>query len=274
MPRNEALLLAYVRFIKDEKICEELLFAKTLQTDTKGKSIFHILEEFFKEKEILFSNILSVATDGAPAMTGRHKGFVAFLKKSVPNVIAVHCVIHRQHVVAKNLSERLNRSLSYVIKAINKIGSNSFNDRLFKQFCIENDEDFTCLLLHTKVRWLSKGLCLDRFYKLFKSVLQFLENNDDALRVNLTNSGNDIAYLTDLFKKFNETNLQLQGDELNLIKTKAVISAFVAKLLLYKQNLGRGEFSQFTNLSTTKTNDENLLTYCEHLAALYSDFNQ
>jgi hypothetical protein len=29
---------------------------------------------------------------------------------------------------------------------------------------------------------------------------------------------NDIAYLTDLYNKFNETNLQLQGDDLNLIK--------------------------------------------------------
>ena len=85
-------------------------------------------------------------------------------------------------------------------------------DRLFRQLCDENDEDFNRLLFHAEVRWLSKGLCLDRFYKLFKSVLQFLENNDDALRVNLTNSENDIAYLTDLFKKFNETNLQLQGD--------------------------------------------------------------
>lgn len=32
------------------------------------------------------------------------------------------------------------------------------------------------------------------------------------------------------FNKVNETNLQLQGDGLNLMKTKAVISAFVAKL--------------------------------------------
>ena len=77
------------------------------------------------------------------------------------------------------------------------------NSRLFLQLCIENDEDFYHLLLHAEVRWLSKELCLDRFYKLFKSVLQFLENNDDALRVNLINSENVIAYLTDLFKKFN-----------------------------------------------------------------------
>ena len=30
----------------------------------------------------------------------------------------------------------------------------------------------------------------------------------------------DIAYLTDLFTKFNTVNLQLQGNSLNLIKTK------------------------------------------------------
>nr|XP_042717488.1 protein ZBED8-like [Chrysemys picta bellii] len=234
LPGNEALLLAYMRFIKEEKICQELLFTKNLQTDTNGESIFHSLEEFFKEKEIPLSNILSVATDGAPAMIGRYKGFLAYFKKAVPNVFAVHCVIHRQHLVAKNLSEHLHRSLHYVIKAINKIRSNSLNDRLFGQLCIENDEEFSRLLLHTEVRCLSKGACLDRFYKLFDSVLEFLENKDDALRANLIDSKNDTAYLTDLFNKFNETNLQLQGDELNLIKTKTVISAFVAKLLLYK----------------------------------------
>lgn len=41
LPTNEALLLSYVRFIKDEKICEELLFARNLETDTKGETIFN-----------------------------------------------------------------------------------------------------------------------------------------------------------------------------------------------------------------------------------------
>lgn len=44
-------------------------------------------------------NILSVATDSA-----------IFEEKIVPNVLAVHCVIHRRHLVAKNLSERLHKS--------------------------------------------------------------------------------------------------------------------------------------------------------------------
>ncbi|CAK1578526.1 unnamed protein product [Parnassius mnemosyne] len=39
LPGNEGLLLAYVRFVMDEEIHEELLFAKTLKSYTKGKSI-------------------------------------------------------------------------------------------------------------------------------------------------------------------------------------------------------------------------------------------
>lgn len=274
LPGNEALLLAYVRFSKEEQICQELLFAKYLQTDTKGESIFRALDEFLKEKEIPLNNILSVATDGAPAMVGRYRGFLAYLKKEVPNAFTVHCIIHRQHLVAKNLSTRLHNSLQYVIKAINTIRSSSLNDRLFKQLCIENDEEYNRLLLHTEVRWLSKGACLDRFYKLYNSVLEFLQDKNDALRSNLIQSKSDIAYLTDLFQKFNESNLQLQGNELNLIKTKSVISAFVRKLLLYKQNFGRGEFSQFPNLSAAEKKDEDIQSYCEHLDALHSDFNQ
>jgi len=207
LPGNEALLLAYVRFTKEEQICQELLFAKFLQTDTKGESIFHALYEFFKEKEIPLSNILSVATDGAPAMVRRYRGFLAYLKKEVPNALTIHCIIHRQHLVAKNLSSRLHNSLQYVIKAINTIRSKSLNDRLFKQLCIENDEEYNRLLLYTEIRWLSRGACLDMFYKLFNSVLEFLKDKNDALRSNLIHSKSDIAYLTDLFQKFNESNL-------------------------------------------------------------------
>ena len=40
-----------------------------------------------------------VASDGAPAMIGRHRGFSVFLKETVPTVHTAHCVLHRQHLV-------------------------------------------------------------------------------------------------------------------------------------------------------------------------------
>ncbi|CAH1958414.1 unnamed protein product [Acanthoscelides obtectus] len=67
-------------------------------------------------------------------------------------------------------------------------------------------------------------------------------------------------------------NLQLLGDSLNLIKTKSILSAFLARVKLMKQNIGRGEFSQFPNLSQTSCQEDDVSTYVQHLNALYSDF--
>ncbi|KHJ44535.1 hypothetical protein D918_05200 [Trichuris suis] len=44
----------------------------------------------------------------------------------------------------------------------------------------------------------------------------------------------DITYLADLYFKFSEMNKQLQSNELNLIKAKVVMSAFLSKLMLFK----------------------------------------
>ncbi|CAH1971227.1 unnamed protein product [Acanthoscelides obtectus] len=266
LPDNAALLLAYVRFIMNQEIYEQLLFARTLITDTKGESIFHVLKDYFIEKAIPLSNMISVATDGAPAMVGRYRGFISYLKQNVSWVLAIHCVIHRQHLVAKNLSVRLHESLHLVIDAVNRIRSNALNTRLFAQLCEENDEHFHQLLLHTEVRWLSKGLCLTRFFALFETILELLDTKDKILKENL------MKRKTDLFTKFNMVNLQLQGDSLNLIKTKSILSAFLARVKLMKQNIGRGEFSQFPNLSQTSCQEDDVSTYVQHLNAVYSDF--
>ncbi|CAH1992649.1 unnamed protein product [Acanthoscelides obtectus] len=39
-----------------------------------------------------------------------------------------------------------------------------------------------------------------------------------------------------------------------------------------KQNIGRGEFSQFPNLSQTSCQEDDVSTYVQHLNDLYSDF--
>jgi hypothetical protein len=41
--------------------------------------------------------------------------------------------------------------MRFVINAVNKIKAKSLNDRLFRQICHENYEDFERLFLHTEV---------------------------------------------------------------------------------------------------------------------------
>ncbi|KAJ7335901.1 hypothetical protein JRQ81_013842, partial [Phrynocephalus forsythii] len=105
-----------------------------------------------------------------------------------------------------------------------------------------------------------------------ETVLEFLDAKDPILKENLIKQKPDIAYLTDLFAKFNEVNLQLQGDRLNLIKAKSIIAAFLVRINVMKQNIGWREFSQFSNLSLTNVQDGDILVYVQHLSALHTDF--
>ncbi|KFD58286.1 hypothetical protein M513_01049, partial [Trichuris suis] len=89
--------------------------------------------------------------------------------------------------------------------------------------------------------------CLHPLRKATYSILEFFEE-EASLCTNLKKFLGDIAYMSDLYVEFNKMNLQLQGNDLNLIKTKSVISAFVSKLLFFKNNHARGEFYNFPNL--------------------------
>ena len=122
---NNALSMAYVRYIADRNIMEELLFCKCLETDTKGQTIFQTWSDYLQNKSILFTNIKACATDGALALVGRYREFSSLLKEKNNHLFAVHCVLHRQHLVAKRSSPRLQQTVGVAVKAINKIKANA-----------------------------------------------------------------------------------------------------------------------------------------------------
>ena len=69
------------------------------------------------------------------------------------------------------MSDLLNESLNLLIKAVNKTKRHALQSRLSKKLCNDNDEVFDNLILHTEVRWLSKGNCLERFLGVFNLVI-------------------------------------------------------------------------------------------------------
>ena len=99
-------------------------------------------------------------------MIGRYKGFVARIKE-IPNLFAIHCVVHRQHLCSKNLSERLSDSLSLVVRVINKTKTRALNARLFRQLCDENNEKFERLLLQYTGTLATKKI-------MFQKIFQFV----------------------------------------------------------------------------------------------------
>ncbi|KHJ44913.1 hypothetical protein D918_04724 [Trichuris suis] len=73
-------------------------------------------------------------------------------------------------------------------------------------------------------------------------------------------------------------NIQLQVGNLNLMKTKSVISSFVYKLALYERNVSRGEMFQFLNLAELKRcpdpSDQDIEVYWEYLEMLHEDLKR
>ncbi|KAJ8887035.1 hypothetical protein PR048_013250, partial [Dryococelus australis] len=246
LPGNESLLLAYVRFVKDESLKQEFLFARQLKTDTKGQSIFIVVEEFFQEKEIPLINILTCVTYGAPSMTCCYNGFVAYMKKLVPYIFTIYCVIHRQHLVVKNLSGHLHNSLHTIITAL-------------MLSMIDFSGNSVLKMMKTLNIW-----CF------IPNVVEFLKTQMFCSVMSSKKSSMIfIVYLSELFAKFNEINVQLQGNDTTLIKAKFVISALIAKLTLFKRNVGRRQLYQFPTLSELEHTVLGYKVYCDHLGMLH-----
>ena len=72
-----AVLLAFVRYVYDGEIQEDLFFCKTLPTSTTGGEIFKILDTFMSENKIPWKKCLDVCTDGAKSMTSSIKDVVS-----------------------------------------------------------------------------------------------------------------------------------------------------------------------------------------------------
>ncbi|XP_029653656.1 zinc finger MYM-type protein 6-like [Octopus sinensis] len=94
--------MVFVRyFSEDLQPCEEMLFTEKLLLDSRDATIFHTLKSFLFEQNIPLSNILACASNGAPSMIGRYRGFSSLLKREISHqILTVHCLAHRQHLVS------------------------------------------------------------------------------------------------------------------------------------------------------------------------------
>ena len=98
--------------------------------------------------------------------------------KKNPNAVIVHCMIHREALVAKSLPKDLQASMIQVSRVVNFIKSRPLHNLLFPQFCEAMDSQYECLLNHTKVRWLLKRKVLKRLVQLKTQVLLFMETQN------------------------------------------------------------------------------------------------
>ena len=191
---SEAVLLKYVRYMDKNDFAKEILFCNSLKSSTTAIDIYSTLKSYLDTNKMPMKSITSCAADGAPNMMGKKNGCLKLMKDENPDMLLVHCVIHRQNVVAKNFSLVLNKIMNLVVKCINSIKASAKQERIFKLFCEENNEAHVRLLLHTEVRWLLKGNCLKRFMELFDTFSDFLSDKTEMQYLLTINSKAYLSY--------------------------------------------------------------------------------
>lgn len=163
---NFAQLLVCVRYIYKDKIKEDFLFCRPLEGRLTRNYIFVLINNFLEINEIPWSMCVSIFTDSAAALTGSKKGFKAKVLEVSSHITFNRCMIHREALASKKFQPDVNKVLLNVISVINFIKSKSLNSRLFTILCNEMSSDHENLILHTKVRWLSRGKMLSRLFEL------------------------------------------------------------------------------------------------------------
>ena len=142
-------------------------------------------------------------------MTEKNYGFTTLFKNHVrtrDDVISYHCIIHQKNLVALH-SDLLEDVMKDVILVVNFIRSHALEHR---QYNVNYGE----LVYYCQVRWMSKGLVLERFFHLLNSIREYLSERDSLpsnVAVVQTRLGNSmwiekVAFLTDITAYLNKLN--------------------------------------------------------------------
>mgnify|MGYP003406667082 FL=1 len=136
-----------------------------LQNTTRGEDIYKALKECLLRNGIDMKKLISVTTDGAPAMVGRRIGLIGLLMadNDFPGLQVYHCIIHQQALCSKLKDDALQNVMGIVVKIVNFIRANPLNHLQFKTLLEEYESNYGYFVLHTDVRWLSKWKVLARF---------------------------------------------------------------------------------------------------------------
>jgi len=132
------------------------------------------------------------------------------------------------------------------------------------------DSQHVRLLLHTEVRWLSKGKVLSRVHELQKELLTFFETEGHERFCNYLKNDlwlSRLEYLTEIFGKLNGLNSRMQGRNENILTSTDKLVAFTKKVTLWKSRVKAGTLDMFP-LARKTCVKEMIPIIVEHLTCL------
>lgn len=279
--QDTAQLLIYIRGIgKNFEITEELLSMESLKDTVTGKDMYTSVINSLIRSGLSLYKLASITTDGAPSLTGKHSGLVKLMndkiKEDFPlhSALSFHCIIHQENLCKSSL--KLKHVMDPVVRAVNSIRARGLNHRQFRSFLEDNEADFTDVLYHTNVRWLSMGKVLKRVWDLKAEIVMFFTMKEISCDFSKEMESDewvcDFAFAVDIMQKLNELNTKLQGKGLFAHELYLEVKVFQSKLKLLAKQLNEQNFVHFPLLKTRAVTQALSDKYCSQLMALKEEF--
>ena len=114
-----AQLIVFVKYTANGKL-EELFMCVVLFGTCAGEDIFSAVDTRLCNYGLSWEFCISICTDGAEAMVGKHKRFLARVSQIAPHINFTHCIIHGENLDSKTLDQKLKCALNSAVKIANQ----------------------------------------------------------------------------------------------------------------------------------------------------------
>ena len=248
----------FCRYVNSAGPQEEMVELIPLKCQTRGEDICEAVFECLRAKYIKTTHLVSVATDGAPSMTGAHRGFVALLQKSLNRkLLSFHCILHQEALCAQTFPLECTEVMNAVIQIVNKIMAKGLNHRQFRALLNEVESTYSDLLLHNRVRWLSRGEVLKRFAACLEEIKTFMSSKGLSFpELEQPEWLEKLHFMVDMTAHLNTLNTTLQGRGATAPHMLEEVLAFERKLTVLARDLQRATLSHFPSLREFKQDQE------------------
>lgn len=242
------------RYVNCDGPQEEMIELIPLKGQTRGEDICNAVLQCLNDKGIHTGHLISVATDGAPSMRGSQKGFVTLLQKALDrDLLAFHCILHQEALCAQTFPAECIEVMNHVIQIVNKILAKALNHRQFRALLEEVESEYADLLLHNKVRWLSRGEVLRRFVACLEHVNTFLKTKGlNYPQLDDINWLEKLHFMVDMTCHLNTLNKSLQEQGNTALQMLEAVLSFERKLTVLARDVQRGTLSHFSSLREFK----------------------
>ena len=151
---------------------------ESLKDTVTREDLYNSVTNSLIRSKLSLDKLASITTDGAPSLIGKHCGLVTLMKNKIKedfpshSVLSFHCIIHQESLCKSSV--KLKHVIDPVVDAVNLIRARGLNHRQFWSFLEAIEADFTDVLYHTNIRWLSMGKVLKRMWDVKEMVVMFL----------------------------------------------------------------------------------------------------